>query len=95
MSNPGLISIAHTYKYARSKIPEDKREDEAPHRLEQAMLVKDYLWGWNRYCHALRTVQLSDGIELQRRWEGGEWEMKHIVKESESDKYWMHGWYYA
>lgn len=89
--------MTSTYKFSRPKreIPGDKRDDETPHKKEQATLVKDYLWGWNRYCPALRKVQLSDGMELEKRWEGGEWEIKHIEKESESDRYWTTGWYWA
>lgn len=42
-------------------------------RKEQTMTVRDYLYGWTRYCTKLRRVRLSKGTEWVRRWEGDEW----------------------
>ena len=43
-------------------------------RDEQALVVRDYLYGWNRYCKQLRRVQPCEGTEWVRKWEGDEWQ---------------------
>ncbi|KAJ3505217.1 hypothetical protein NLJ89_g7534 [Agrocybe chaxingu] len=47
--------------------------------LEHADL-KDYLIGWNRYCKALRVVQLERASWWERRFEGDRWNELEVRK---------------
>ena len=65
--------VTFAFEEQKADSPDSALQNASAGLVLQEADLRDYLFGWNRYCKSLRCVQLSREAFWERRFVGDKW----------------------